>query len=179
MTKNIPKASSIMIDFSTLLDAVDRRKTKINGYLFDDKHRIDFLHPHLRDAVYSYLKAGGKSLRPAVLLFSCGAVGGDENLAIPAAAAVELYHTWTLVHDDIIDRDEKRRGKPTVHAEFRDRGTNEFSFSDSQAQHYGLAIAILAGDMQQGWCTALLTNLSREGNVPPELTLNLVYDLFM
>ena len=105
-------------DFSTLIEAVSERQKHVKAYLMS---RVpQFLHPHLQAAVTSYIEAGGKSLRPGVLMFSCGAVGGDERLAIPAAAAVELYHTWTLVHDDIIDRDERRRGSPTVHAQFRD-----------------------------------------------------------
>jgi len=61
------------------------------------------------------IEAGGKRLRPAMTLLACEAVGGDPEKIIPAAAAVELLHTFTLVHDDIMDHDEERRGRPTVH----------------------------------------------------------------
>jgi geranylgeranyl diphosphate synthase type II len=63
-----------------------------------------------------YAMAGnGKRIRPALLLMSCEAFGGLAQKALPAAAAVELMHNFTLVHDDIMDRDDTRRGRPTVH----------------------------------------------------------------
>ena len=85
-----------------------------------------FRPEHIRAAVYSYIKAGGKSLRPAVALLACGALGGDETRAMPVAAAIEVFHTWTLVHDDVIDRDDRRRSLPTVHEDFarRAKATN-------------------------------------------------------
>ena len=72
--------------------------------------------------------AGGKRLRPILAIISCEAVGGDGKKAIPFGVALELIHTFTLVHDDIMDRDEERRGIPSVHKKF------------------GEATAILAGD---------------------------------
>lgn len=62
----------------------------------------------------------GKRLRPALTLAACTAVGGDRALALPAAAAVELLHAYTLVHDDLpcMDDDDERRGRPTVHVAF-------------------------------------------------------------
>jgi geranylgeranyl diphosphate synthase type I len=167
-----------MSHYQTLLGAVSQRAERVRQYLLDPVRVPSFLHPHLSQAILSYPQAGGKSLRPAVLLFSCGAVGGDESLAIPAAAAVELYHTWTLVHDDIIDRDERRRGVPTVHAQYRQVAQDELGFEPAKAAHYGLSVAILTGDMQQGWCVSLLTALSRENHVAPELTINLIHHLF-
>ncbi len=74
------------------------------------------------------LYAGGKRLRPALTLIACEAIGKDWKPVLPAALAVETIHTFTLVHDDIMDRDELRRGVKTVHAE------------------YGEPVAILAGD---------------------------------
>lgn len=150
----------------------------MHEYLFKDETRLEFSYPHLEDAVMSYVKAGGKSLRPAVLMFACGAVGGDEKTAIPAAAAVELYHTFTLVHDDIIDRDTMRRGVPTVHYDFMQRAIKEMGFDEPTAQHYGLAIAIIAGDLQQGWAASLLPDLHYKHGLPPELALHLTRKLF-
>jgi geranylgeranyl diphosphate synthase type I len=165
-------------DFSQLIDEIQKRQSLVRSYLFSDKNRIAFGYKHLDDAVYSYLKAGGKALRPAVLMLCCGAVGGDEKTAIPAAATVELYHTFTLVHDDIIDRDEKRRGVPTVHFEFGERAREELGFGASDAEHYGMTIAILTGDILQGWAASLLPDLYHEHNLPPELALNLIRELF-
>ncbi len=71
---------------------------------------------------------GGKAIRPALALLSAEAVGGTAADAVPAAVAVELVHNFSLLHDDVIDRDETRRHRPTAWAVF------------------GLGNAILAGD---------------------------------
>ena len=72
---------------------------------------------------------GGKRLRPYMVIKSCQLLGGTARQAIPAAAAVEMVHNFTLVHDDIMDNDEVRHGVPTVHVRF------------------GIPIGILAGDL--------------------------------
>lgn len=69
----------------------------------------------LYESALHYIKAGGKRVRPLITVLSARLCGGSEDIAIPGAAAVEVLHTFTLVHDDIIDRDEFRRGVPTVH----------------------------------------------------------------
>lgn len=76
------------------------------------------------------LKAGGKRLRPILTLESCKIVGGKEEDAIPFAVAIEMIHTYSLIHDDLpaLDNDDLRRGKPTNHKVF------------------GEAMATLAGD---------------------------------
>ena len=58
----------------------------------------------------------GKRLRPLFTLLACQAAGGDVRAALPAAAAVELIHNFSLIHDDIVDRSDTRRGRPTVWA---------------------------------------------------------------
>ena len=69
-----------------------------------------------------FLEAGGKRIRPILLILSCQAVGGRLEDCLDAAAAVELLHNFTLVHDDIMDHDDTRRGRPTVHKKW-DEGT--------------------------------------------------------
>ena len=64
--------------------------------------------------------AGGKRLRPALTILACEAVGGESKSAIPAAAAIELVHNYTLIFDDVIDRSDLRRGSPTVRAKYGD-----------------------------------------------------------
>lgn len=91
-------------------------------------HRLieDFLLKALKsdasDELYEIVKhqvaAGGKRIRPAMTILCCMAVGGKSEAAIPAAAAIELVHNYTLIFDDIIDRSELRRGLPTVRAKY-------------------------------------------------------------
>jgi len=84
----------------------------------------------LREAVCYSLFAGGKRLRPALALGAAEIVGGDEAVALPAACAIEMIHTYSLIHDDLpaMDDDDLRRGRPTLH------------------KAHGQAMAILAGD---------------------------------
>ncbi len=86
--------------------------------------------PTIHRAVRYSLFAGGKRIRPQLVLAACEAVGGERDEAMPLACAVEMIHTYSLIHDDLpaMDDDDLRRGKPTSHKVF------------------GEAIAILAGD---------------------------------
>jgi geranylgeranyl diphosphate synthase type I len=92
-----------------------------------------------------FLLRGGKRLRPIALVVAYEGVGGqDVEAAVEASICVELLHNSSLVHDDIIDRDELRRGGPTMHVKYRDwlrklRGERD-------AEHFGLSMGILAGD---------------------------------
>jgi len=71
--------------------------------------------PLLYDPIQYVLDSGGKRIRPILLLLSCKTLGGKIEACWDAAAAVELLHNFTLVHDDIMDQDDTRRGRPTVH----------------------------------------------------------------
>ena len=84
----------------------------------------------LLEAMKYSLLAGGKRLRPVMLLAACEMAGGDAELALPFACALEMIHTYSLIHDDLpaMDNDDLRRGKPTNHKVF------------------GEDLAILAGD---------------------------------
>lgn len=115
-----------------------------------------FRDADLRDGVFAYIMRPAKRLRPAVLLIACGAVGGDEALALPAAASVELFHTWTLVHDDLIDNDALRRGGPTIHDWFTRRARDDGGWSQRSAEEYGRDMAVLVGDSQHAWSVWLL-----------------------
>ena len=165
------------LPFDELLNAVESRKRLLLDYLLQDRFVERFRPAHIREAVYSYLKSGGKSLRPAVAMLACGALGGDELQALPVAAAIEIYHTWTLVHDDVIDRDDTRRGQPTVHREFTQRAKEEFGWETDDAEHYGTTIAMLAGDVQQSWAWSLLFEAHIERGVPAEIVLRLAQEL--
>jgi geranylgeranyl diphosphate synthase type I len=91
---------------------------------------FDGIRPQaLHDATMWYPEAGGKRLRPILALLACEAAGGTAEDALPMALAVELVHNFSLVHDDIMDHDATRRGRPTVHT------------------RWDTATAILAGDV--------------------------------
>lgn len=84
--------------------------------------------PGLYDPIAYGLDAGGKRIRPILALIACQASCGTPNPAIPAALAVEMFHNFTLLHDDVMDNSPTRRGKPSVH------------------KKWGLNTAILSGD---------------------------------
>lgn len=87
----------------------------------------------LLESMHYSLTAGGKRLRPVLVLAFCRACGGDVKKALPAACALEMVHTYSLIHDDLpcMDNDDLRRGKPTNHV------------------IYGECTATLAGDALQ------------------------------
>lgn len=128
---------------------------------------------YLREGVLFYVKKGGKRLRPALLMWACEAMGGDPKKALPAAAAIELSHTWTLVHDDIIDNDDQRRGGPSLHAYYRETWRDRVAPDNLDA--WSRNLAMLAGDIQQAIATSMLSSLDRSLN--PELINRLVNDL--
>ncbi len=66
------------------------------------------------------LSSGGKRLRMQLVLAGCRLVGGNEQDALPFAEAIEVFHNFTLLHDDVMDRADVRRGKPTVHIQWND-----------------------------------------------------------
>jgi len=94
----------------------------IKAYIPDEKPA------NLIEASRQYPYAGGKRMRPAIVLAACGAVGGDKSKAMPLAVAIEYIHNFTLIHDDYMDGDEERRGMKTLHVA------------------YDMPTAILAGD---------------------------------
>lgn len=90
---------------------------------------------------YRYaINVGGKRIRPILTLLSCGLCGGDIDEAIPAALAVEILHNFTLVHDDIMDSAETRRGEPSVYKKWDSNIailTGDVMFADAYKQlHY-------------------------------------------
>lgn len=116
--------------------------------------------PELYDASKHLTKAGGKKIRPSLVLLCAEAVGGRLEGALKTAAAVELIHTFSLIHDDIMDQDEMRRGKPSVH------------------KVWGEPMAILAGDILFSLAFELVAQ-THEEDIPSERVieaLNTVVD---
>ena len=87
------------------------------------------------------MSGGGKRIRPTLLMLVCEAFGGKLQEALPAASAVEMFHNFTLLHDDIMDNAEVRRGKPSVYA------------------RWGKNVAILSGDAMMIYSYRLLNGV--------------------
>jgi len=115
------------------------------------------LHKAMRYSVF----AGGKRVRPILMLAACHAVGGDSERAIPAACAMEMIHTYSLIHDDLpaMDDDDFRRGNPTNHKVF------------------GEAIAILAGDALLTEAFKLASDPRLNSDVPPAARLAVINEI--
>ena len=107
------------------------------------------------DAVTALVASGGKRLRPAFVYWGHRATGaGHDAGVLPAAAAVELLHTFALIHDDVMDRSAVRRGVPAVHAALADAHRAERLAGD--AGWFGVGGAILAGDLVFVWADEVL-----------------------
>lgn len=119
----------------------------IDNYLYEKEPEI------LYEAVKYLPMAGGKRLRPTIAYLSCNAVGGDGLKAIPFAVALELIHTFTLIHDDIMDKDEMRRGMEAVHKKF------------------GENVAILAGDTLFAKAFEIISSM-KDAEIVKRLTKN-------
>src|SRR5690554_7959659 len=83
----------------------------------------------LYDPIKYILSLGGKRIRPALTLLVCDFFGTDFRKAIPAALAVEMFHNFSLIHDDIMDESPLRRGKKTVHEKWEDRKSTRLNSS--------------------------------------------------
>ncbi|MEH7383110.1 polyprenyl synthetase family protein [Bacillus sp. JJ1533] len=114
----------------------------------------------IKDAMHYSLEAGGKRIRPLLLLATLRSFGKDERIGYPTACAVEMIHTYSLIHDDLpsMDDDDLRRGKPTNHKVF------------------GEAIAILAGDALLTYSFQVISESMKE-HISPEKRLMLVTEL--
>ena len=115
----------------------------------------------IHEAMHYSLLAGGKRLRPVLVMAAAEAVGGDRHTILPFAIAAELIHTYTLIHDDLpaLDIDDLRRGKPTNHKVF------------------GEAIAILAGDALLTQAFIIMTRAAGMETVPPECILKATHEM--
>ena len=135
------------MDYALYLKELQGRIDDSLEFLLDE----DVPYGTLIQAMNYSVNAGGKRLRPALLLEFCRMCGGNEDWALPAACGVELLHTYSLIHDDLpcMDNDDLRRGKPTNHKVF------------------GECTATLAGDALQAFAFQMVL----ETPLLPEQTL--------
>ena len=141
------------------------REEKIRQYQeMIDRGLDEYLPPaeNFPSIIYQAMRysamGGGKRLRPLLVLAAAEAVGGDPQKVLPAAVAVELIHTYSLIHDDLpaMDNDDLRRGRPTSHRVF------------------GEAIAILAGDALLTFAFEVLGGMKEQ---PPGLVLAVIREV--
>jgi geranylgeranyl diphosphate synthase type I len=110
-----------------MIDKVLEKRAALISQAIEQLLPVD--HPKgLYEASRHLVDAGGKRLRPSMLLLAAEAAGGSAEALVPAAVSIELVHNFTLIHDDIMDNADLRRGRPSVH------------------KLWGLSGAILAGD---------------------------------
>ena len=109
--------------------------------------------PELYEPVRYFLSLGGKRIRPALVILACDMFAGDVASALIPALAIEIFHNFTLLHDDIMDRSERRRGSPTVHVKYNEN------------------VAILSGDVMSILASRLM-------NQAPGAVLNVVHEVY-
>ena len=143
-----------------LSDIMAERRTLVDAALDRRLPPADEPPPTIHEAMRYSVFAGGKRLRPMLALFGCEAVGGKLEDAMPAAVALELIHTYSLVHDDLpaMDDDDFRRGRPTCH------------------KVYGEAVAVLAGDALLTHAFQVLTDPTATG-VPAVRRLQIIAEI--
>lgn len=135
-----------------------KRQELVECELKDELAQTPVLDPILRESMEYSLMAGGKRLRPVLLMAAADAVGADGTKFLPVACALEMIHTYSLIHDDLpaMDDDDYRRGKLTNH------------------MVYGDAVAILAGD---ALLTLAFTVILRQKDVSAETLLRVVDEI--
>ena len=121
----------------------------VEEHLTDTLKSLGFIPQRILDPMCYSLSAGGKRVRPVMLLAACDMGGGKTERALPFACALEMIHTYSLIHDDLpaMDNDDERRGKPSCHVAF------------------GEDLAILAGD---GLLSAASEIMLREAVLHPD-----------
>ena len=137
---------------------LDRERQRVNAALerfFEIERPVaSAVHPLARevfDAVVDFTSGPGKRLRPVLMIAAYRATGGTGEEAILAASCcLELTQTMLLIHDDIMDKSDLRRGRPSVHADFAHRYSGKPGAEQCRSvdpAHFGVALAIAAGDL--------------------------------
>ncbi len=158
-----PDRATAPADAPTSLAAVgERAEARIRILLDAERERWSHVDGSLAgalDALRNLVVSGGKRLRPAFCHWAFVGAGGDPDaeIAVDAGAALELLHSFALVHDDIMDGSDRRRGEPAVHRAFIDE--HEAAGWRGQARRFGEGAAILVGDFAFVYADVLMTDV--------------------
>jgi geranylgeranyl diphosphate synthase type I len=135
----------------------ERVQTRLSDFLVGRARTMAELGPELADpmTVLADLTTGGKLFRPAFCYWGYRAAGGpDGEEIVAAAAALELLHVSALIHDDVMDGSDRRRGRPSAHRQFAE--LHRAAGWSGSSEGFGHASAILLGDLALGWADELL-----------------------
>lgn len=148
------------------LQAYQKKAEKFLDSFFAQKEKqaeeVSPLAQEMVKALHEYTK-GGKKVRGALTVLGYQASGGrDSRKILSASCGMELFHNFLLVHDDLIDRDQTRRGSLTIHEYYK--RLHEQRYKKSGSVHYGSSMAILAGDLGSflAWELLVTSNFSKE-----------------
>lgn len=159
--------------FAGLLDGFrEKLDRELDAWLADKRRAAGGFRESIEliDGVGQLVLQGGKRLRPALVYYTYRACGGPSDAEVlPLSLAIELLHTYLLIHDDIMDHAEVRRGQPAAHVRFRQAHQARGFHGD--AQDFGRSVAILLGDLSHTWAVELFTGVTLEaGKRSRELT---------
>lgn len=153
---------------------IQEKVVEVNSYL--ENYKKEFFAPaDLAEAAISYPMSGGKRLRPVVTMLCAGIFGGKEaeKAVLPVACGAELFHNWTLIHDDIIDNDDFRRGNPTAHKRIAAL-SQKYGMPQDITDEYGCDIAILAGDRLHSLSICMMSELRKNKAIDPRVALEII-----
>ncbi len=145
--------------FMPIGEPLERELARVVEARCAELEALDPLATEIGEEIRTLIAAGGKRLRPAFVHWGHQlAGGGDDDSVVGAAVALELLHTFALIHDDVMDRSDVRRGVRTVHRAFADR-------HHSSDESFGTSAAIVAGDLAFVWAGAVLESLAIDDSV--------------
>lgn len=146
---------------------------KVRNLLDAELERLAIFDPTLREGIISYFHRSGKMMRPGVMRLACGAAGGNPDKIWHLATALEVKHVCTLVHDDIMDQSDERRGGPSIHKIFEQTSLAQ-TLSAEKRKAFGRNMAILIGDTQGSWAAYLFLSAAEAGEVSYEIATKIL-----
>ena len=189
------QSNALLLDGNGAETATIARAFLESSRIFVDRH-LDLFLPKsstppalLHEAMRYSIFAGGKRLRPALVFAAAEAVGGSREDAAPAACAVEMIHTYSLIHDDLpaMDDDDLRRGQPTCHKKFSEStailagdGLLTYAFeiltATKRAESVaGIVRAVAQGVGTQGMVGGQVLDLEGEGKTPTLASVSAIH----